>query len=154
MKALLSLVLPVFLAAGCLSGDFNAPDQGAQVGPDMATTRMFDLAGYDLLGLYNCSGLNACERACTTKACVLMCRMMATPTAVALQNDLEGCFVQFCPVDPGKVCAGDAMGMVGMACNVCIANTYLPQSSSCSPTQVPDECHQCLAQANACTADM
>ena len=45
MKALLCFVLPVFLVAGCLSGDFNAPDQGAHVGPDMADRAMYDLAG-------------------------------------------------------------------------------------------------------------
>ena len=41
-----------------------------------------------------------------------------------------------------------------MACTMCINNSYLPQSASCSPTQNPDECHACLQQANACTADM
>jgi hypothetical protein len=154
MTALLRIVIPVFLLAGCIGGDYNAPDQGVNVGPDMAMPKIYDLAGVDLLGLYNCSGLNACEKACTTAACVFMCRQMATPHAVDLQKALESCFTQYCPVGMGMVCAGDATGMVSMACNVCINNTYLPQSASCSPTQTPDECHQCLQQANDCTADM
>ncbi len=153
MSALLRFVLPAFLVAGCLNGDFNTQDAAAPV-PDMATQHIFDLAGLDLYGAYNCSALNACERACMTKACVFMCRNMSTPTAVALENDLQSCFVQYCPTAMGMVCAPDATGMLSMACNTCINNTYLPESASCSPSQNPDECHKCVAQANACTADM
>jgi hypothetical protein len=154
MAALLRFALPLFLVAGCLNGDFNAPDQAVPA-PDMAgPPKVYDLAGVDLYGAYNCSALNMCERICTTKACILMCRKMATPTAVDLQIALQNCFVQYCPNDPGKVCEPDAMGMLSMACNTCINNTYLPQSASCSPSQQVDECHMCLMQANACTADM
>ena len=154
MIALLRFALPIFLLAGCINGDFSAQDAAAPV-PDMAgPAKIYDLAGADLYGAYNCTALNACERVCMTKACVLMCRKMATPTAVDLQISLQGCFTQFCPSDPGKVCEPDAMGMLSMACNTCINNTYLAQSASCSPSQQVDECHQCLPQANACTADM
>jgi len=146
-------VLPLLLFAGCLNGDFNGQDQGVST-PDMAMSRMFDLAGLDLFGAYNCSGLNKCEQACTTKACVFMCRNMATPSAVALEMDLQACFVTNCPTGAGQVCAPDAMGMLSMACNICINNTYIPNGMDCSPSQNPSECHQCVAQANACTADM
>jgi hypothetical protein len=153
MAALLRVVLPALLLAGCLNGDFNAPDQGAPV-PDLSASRMFDLAGLDLFGAYNCSALNACERACTTKACVFMCRNMATPSAAALEMDLQACFVTNCPTGTGQVCAPDAMGMLSMPCTICINNTYIPNGTDCSPTQNPSECHQCLTQANACSADM
>lgn len=152
MAVRLRLALPLVLVAGCLNGEFNPQDAAAPV-PDMAQMRIFDIAGLDLYGAYNCSALNACERKCTTKACVLMCRMMATPQAVGLQIDLQSCFTQKCPTGMGMVCAPDAMGMVSMACNTCINNTYLPANMSCSPSQNPDECHMCLAQANACTVD-
>ena len=154
MASPLRFVLPLFLVAGCLSGDFNTNDQGAPV-PDMAKSRMFDLAGVDLYGAYNCSQLNACEKACTTKACVFMCRNMATPNAAALEMDLQSCFVANCPTGTGQVCAPDpTTGMLSMACNTCINNTYIPNGMDCSPSQNPSECHQCVAQANACTADM
>ena len=154
MTALFRFILPLFLVAGCLNGDFNSQDAAAPV-PDMAgPPKVYDLSGADLYGAYNCTGLNACERACMTKACVLMCRKMATPTAVDLQINLQSCFTQFCPSDPGKVCAPDSTGMLSMACNTCINNTYIPNGMSCSPSQQVDECHQCVAQANACTADM
>lgn len=153
MAALARLVLPLVFVAGCLSGDFNAPDQGVQTMPDLSP-RMFDIAGLDLYGAYNCTALNACERACTTKACVLMCRNMATPSAVALEMDLQNCFTANCPTGMGQVCAPDAMGMLSMACMTCINNTYIPNGSDCSPSQNPSECHQCVTQANACTADM
>jgi len=153
MAALLRSLLPIFLLAGCLSGDFNSQDQGVTTPPDLSM-RIFDIAGLDLFGLYNCTQLNACDKACTTAACVQLCKNMATPSAKALEADLQSCFLQFCPAGAGQVCAPDAMGMLSMACNACINNTYLPQNTSCSPTQVPDECHQCLTQANACTADM
>ena len=147
--------LPLFalvLFAGCINGDFGSNDASVPIA-DMAQPRMYDIAGLDLTGAYNCSALNACERACTTKACVFMCRNMATPSAVDKEIALQSCFTQFCPTDPGKVCAPDAMGMLTAACMTCLANTYLPQSQDCSPTQLPSECHACLAQANACTAD-
>ena len=148
------LVLPLLLAAGCLNGDFNTQDQGVSV-PDMAMPRMFDLAGLDLSGAYNCSALNACEKKCMTKACVALCRNMATPIAVALQMDLQACFVSNCPTGAGGVCAPDpTTGMLSMACSICINNTYIPNGMDCQPSQNPSECHQCLMQANACTADM
>jgi len=153
MAALLRFVLPVFLVAGCINGDYSPPDQGAPI-PDMAMSRMFDLAGLDLSGDYNCTALNKCEQACTTKACVYMCRNMATPSAVALEMDLQNCFLQYCPAGMGQVCAPDAMGMLSMACTTCINNTYIPSSSACSPSQNPSECHMCVQQADACTADM
>lgn len=153
MSASLRSVLPLLLVAGCLNGDFAPQDQAVTVPPDMAR-RMFDIAGLDLAGAYNCTALNQCVRACTTKACVFMCRNMATPSAVALEMDLESCFVTNCPTGMGQVCAPDSMGMLSMACNVCINNTYIPSSMDCSPTQNPSECHQCVAQADACTADM
>ena len=149
MTAPLRFALFVFLVAGCLNGDFNSQDAAAPV-PDMAgPPKVYDLSGAD-----NCTALNACERACMTKACVLMCRKMATPTAVDLQINLQSCFTQFCPSDPGKVCEPDAMGMLSMPCTTCINNTYIPNGMSCSPSQMTDECHQCVAQANACSADM
>lgn len=153
MAALARFVLPLLFVAGCLSGDFNAPDQAVPNMPDLSP-RMFDIAGLDLYGAYNCTGLNACERACTTKACVLMCRNMATPSAVALEMDLQNCFTANCPTGMGQVCAPDAMGMLSMACMTCINNTYIPNGMDCSPSQNPSECHQCVTQANACTADM
>jgi hypothetical protein len=139
--------------AGCLNGEYNNNDQGVAV-PDMAQARIYDLAGVDLFGAYNCSALNACERACTTKACIYMCRNKATPQAVDKEIALQSCFGQFCPAGMGQVCAPDGTGMVSSACNSCIANSYLPQSASCSPTQLPSECHQCVAQASACSSDM
>jgi len=153
MAALLRSVLPVFLLAGCLNGDFNTQDQGAPI-PDMAMARMFDIAGLDLFGLYNCTALNQCDRNCTTASCTLMCRNMATPIAKALESDLQSCFLQYCPAGMGQVCAPDSTGMLSMACTACINNTYIPNGMDCSPTQNPSECHMCLAQANACTADM
>jgi len=153
MKALLCPVLSVFLVAGCLSGDFNPQDQGVTTPPDLSM-RIFDIAGLDLFGLYNCSQLNMCDRMATTPAQVQLCKNMATPIAKSLESDLQSCFHQYCPTGMGQVCEPDAMGMLSMACQACINNTYLPQSASCSPTQQVDECHQCLSQANACTADM
>ena len=152
MAAPLRFLLPFLLVAGCLNGDYNGQDQGVTVPPDMST-RIYDLAGLDLTGLTNCSGLNACERKCNTKACVYMCRNMATPTAVALETALDNCFLQYCPSGMGQVCAPDSMGMLSMACTACINNTYLPSNAACSPTQNPSECQMCLQQANACTAD-
>lgn len=148
--------LPFFfcvLLAGCLNGDFNSSDASVPQ-PDLATPRLFDLAGVDLFGAYNCSALNACERACTTKVCVFMCRNMATPTAVSLEMSLQSCFMQYCPTTTGAVCAPGPMGMLTSACMICLSNTYLAQSQDCSPSQNPSECHMCLSQANACTADM
>jgi hypothetical protein len=153
MRAPLFLLLPFVLVAGCLNGDFNSQDAGVPM-PDLAAPHLFDLAGLDLFGATNCSQLNACERACTTKACVFMCRNMATPTAVALEMDLQSCFAKSCPSGMSMVCAPDAMGMLSMACNVCINNTYIPKGMSCSPTQNPSECHTCEMEADACTADM
>ncbi len=153
MKALLRSILPIFLVAGCLSGDFNGQDQGVSTPPDLSM-RVFDLAGLDLLGLYNCSQLNMCDRNATTAAQVQLCKNMATPVAKALESDLQNCFLQFCPTGAGQVCAPDMTGMVSMACQACINNTYIPSGASCSPTQQVNECHQCLQQANACTADM
>jgi len=150
MTALLRYVLPLFLVAGCLSGDYNG-DQGVSGSPDLSL-RMFDIAGLDLFGAYNCGALNMCVRNCSTPACVQLCKNMATPIAKALENDLEGCFLQYCPA--AGVCMPDAMGMLSVACNTCIANTFIPAGASCSATQNPDECHKCLPQANACTADM
>jgi hypothetical protein len=98
--------------------------------------------------------LNACEHNCMTKSCVFMCRNMAMPTAVAKEMDLQSCFTQYCPTGMGQVCAPDAMGMMSAACMTCIANSYLPSSADCTPSQLPSECHQCVTQANACTADM
>jgi hypothetical protein len=153
MTALLRFALPIFLVAGCLNGDFNGQDQGAPV-PDLAT-HMFDIAGLDLFGLYNCTALNQCDQACKTPSCTLMCRNMATPIAKALESDLQSCFMQYCPTGAGMVCAPDAMGMLTVACMTCINNTYVASGTECpTPTQNPSECHQCLSQANACTADM
>jgi hypothetical protein len=151
MRALL-LSAALFFSA-CISGDFASEDLSVPP-PDMAMNIIYDLAGVDLFGAYNCTALNACERMCTTKACVYMCRNMATPPAVQKQIALQGCFQQFCPTGMGQVCAPDAMGMLSSACMICINNTYLPNSASCSPSQTQDECHQCVAQASACTADM
>lgn len=153
MKPSVRSLLPVILLAGCLNGDFNNKDQGVTMPPDLSM-RIFDIAGLDLFGLYNCSQLNACDHKAMSPADVQLCKNMATPSAKALEADLQSCFLQFCPAGAGQVCAPDATGMMTMACSACIGNTYLPQSASCSPTQVPDECHQCLNQANACTADM
>ncbi len=146
-------LLASLILAGCLNGDYNNNDASASA-PDMATPRIYDLAGVDLYGAYNCSQLNMCEAKCTTKACVFMCRNMATPTAVSKELDLQACFTQWCPTGMGQVCAPDAMGMLSSACMTCLANTYIPDGQSCSPSQNPSECHQCVAQANACTADM
>jgi hypothetical protein len=151
MRAVLLLVCLPFVA--CINGDFASNDASVPI-QDMAQARIYDLSNVDLYGAYNCSALNACERACTTKACVFMCRNMATPPAVDKEVALQSCFTQYCPTDAGKVCAPDANGMLSMACMTCLANTYLPQSQSCSPSQLPSECHACLAEANACTADM
>src|SRR5262245_56684965 len=120
MRAL--LLLSSFFIAGCLSGDFNGNDASAPGGD--SPPRIYDLAGVDLYGAYNCSALNNCEHMCTTKACVFMCRNMATPTAVDKEVALQSCFQQYCPADTGKVCAPDMMGMVSAACMTCIANTY------------------------------
>lgn len=149
-----ALVLLSFLGlAGCLNGEYNNNDAAAPT-PDMAMTKIYDLAGVDLYGAYNCSALNACEKACLTKACVYMCRNKATPQAVDKEIALQACFTMFCPNGMGQVCQPDANGAVSAACNTCIANTYLPSSASCSPSQLPSECHQCVAQAAACTNDM
>jgi hypothetical protein len=150
MRAL--LLLASLLAGGCLNGDFNSNDASASV-RDMANARIYDLAGVDLYGAYNCSALNACDRACTTKACVFMCRNMATPTAVQKEIDLQNCFTQYCPNGAGQVCQPDAMGMLSSACMICISNTQLANNADCSPSQLPSECHMCLAQAAACAAD-
>jgi hypothetical protein len=83
-----------------------------------------------------------------------MCRNMASPVSVQLEVALQGCFTQFCPTGMGQICAPDAMGMVSAACVQCISNTYIPNGSDCQSTQLPDECHSCVSQANACTADM
>src|SRR5690242_4435339 len=106
MRALSFLALSACLGlfAGCLNGDYNEMDASVAV-PDMAQPKIYDLSGVDLYGAYNCSGLNACERACTTKVCVFMCRNMSTPQARDLDDALQGCFKQYCPTDPGKVCA-------------------------------------------------
>ena len=125
MTALLRIALPFLLVAGCLNGEYSSHDAAAPV-PDLATPRSFDLAGVDLYGASNCAALNACERACMTNACVLLCRKMASPTAVALQMDLQSCFTQFCPTAMGQVCQPDAMGMLPPDCTTCINNTYLP----------------------------
>jgi hypothetical protein len=139
--------------AGCLNGEYNNNDASARV-PDMATPRMYDLAGIDLYGAYNCTQLNACEKACTTAACVYMCRNKAAPPAVDKELALQMCFTMFCPNGMGQVCAPDANGMLSATCNACVANTYIPNNQSCSPSQMPSECHQCVAQANACTSDV
>jgi hypothetical protein len=153
MIALLRFALPIFLVAGCLNGDFNTQDQGVTTPPDLSM-RIFDIAGLDLFGLSNCSQLNMCDRNATTAAQVQLCKNMATPIAKSLEADLQNCFLQYCPAGMGQVCAPDSMGMLSVPCQTCINNTYLSQSTSCSPTQQVDECHQCVAQANACTADM
>ncbi|MDB4971001.1 MAG: hypothetical protein JWN44_6690 [Myxococcales bacterium] len=152
MKALL-LSASLFLLSACINGDFASGDLSVAP-PDMAVNIVYDLAGVDLYGAYNCTALNGCERACTTKACVYMCRNMATPTAVQKEIALQGCFQQFCPTSAGKVCEPDAMGKTSTACATCINNTFISNGSSCSPSQTPDECHQCVSQASACTADM
>lgn len=120
--------------------------------PDMAA-KIIDIAGLDLFGAYNCTGLNACEQACTTAACVFMCQSMATPNAKALDSALQGCFTQYCPTGAGQVCDASS-GTVSAICMMCISNTYIASGASCQATQMQDECHQCLSQANACTADM
>ena len=138
--------------AGCLNGEYN--NDAAAPTPDMAQARIYDLAGLDLYGAYNCSQLNACERACATKVCIYMCRNKATPPAVDKEIALQACFSMFCPAGMGQVCAPDANGMVSAACTTCINNSYIPDNQSCSPSQLPSECHQCVAQANACTSDV
>ena len=153
MRALLLASTLTTLFAGCLNGDYNANDASVAA-PDMAAPlTQFDLAGVDLYNTYNCTALNACERACSTKACIYMCRNMATPPAVQKEVALQGCFTQYCPTGMGQVCMPDAMGAVSPACMTCIANTYLPSSSNCSPSQLPSECHMCVTEADACTAD-
>lgn len=139
----------LFLFAGCLNGDYNSNDASVAMPPDM-TLRTFDLSGVDLYGAYNCTALNACERACTTKACVYMCRNKATPQAVLLEMALQSCFTMYCPTGSGQVCADPTT----MACMFCLNNTYTPNGQSCDATQLPSECHKCVDQANACTADM
>jgi hypothetical protein len=146
------LAASLLFFAGCLNGDYNANDASVPTPPDMAMIT-FDLSGLDLYGAYNCTALNACERACTTKACVYMCRNMATPPAVQLEIALQGCFTMYCPTGAGQVCAPDAMGMLSPACMTCLSNTYIPEGQSCSPSQLPSECHMCVSQANACTND-
>ena len=154
MAALLRTILPALLVAGCINGDFNAPDMSA-TGPDLAPPRIIDLAGVDLFGLYNCTGLNKCEQACTTAACDFMCQGMATPNAKALDSALQSCFVQYCPAGAGQVCAPDmTTGMISAVCMMCIANSYIPKGMSCQATQMQSECHQCEQEADACTADM
>jgi hypothetical protein len=151
MRALFIASLVFF--AGCLNGDYNNNDASATP-PDLSSAvPMFDLAGLDLFGLYNCTALNKCEQKCTTKACVYTCRTMATPTAVQLEISLQSCFSQYCPTGAGQVCAPDATGMVTTTCTTCLSNTYIPQGQSCTSSQYPDECHMCVAQANACSAD-
>lgn len=152
MRALLLASILVF--AGCLNGDYNG-DASAAPPPDLSVNiPVFDLAGVDLFNTYNCSALNQCIQKCTTAACVFMCRNMATPTARALEDALEGCFKMYCPTGMGQVCAPDANGMLTSVCMMCLSNTYVPSGQSCQATQQVDECHQCVQQANACTADM
>jgi hypothetical protein len=146
-----SLALLTIVVSGCLNGDYNA-DAGVMMPADM-TAKTYDLTGDDLAGAYNCAQLNACERACATPVCVYMCRNMATPQAIDKDSALQNCFTQYCPNGAGQVCDGSS-GMRSNACNVCITNTYIPTGQSCSPTQNPSECSQCVDQANACTADM
>ncbi len=152
MSALLRIALPLFLLAGCINGDFNAPDMAA-TGPDMATPKIFDLAGVDLFGLYNCTALNKCEQNSTTAAGVFMCQSMATPSAKALDTALQSCFTTNCPTGAGMVCDASS-GMVSAICMTCISNTYIPSGMSCQATQMQSECHQCEQEADACTADM
>src|SRR5436190_862803 len=131
MRAL--LLLASLLLSACINGDFSSSQDLSATPPDMAQPVIFDLAGVDLYGAYNCTALNACERKCTTKACVYMCRNMATPTAVQKEIALQGCFQNYCPTSAGKVCEPDAMGMITMACATCIGNTYIASGASCSP---------------------
>lgn len=150
MRAL--VFFSILALAGCLNGEYNTNDAAAPT-PDMAQPKIYDLAGLDLYGAYNCTALNACEKACTTKVCIYMCRNKATPSAVDKEIALQNCFAMFCPNGMGQVCAPDANGAVSSACNTCINNTYIPNNQSCSPSQLPSECHQCVAQASACTSD-
>lgn len=143
-------VLLLVVAAGCLNGDYNAPADMSI--PDMAKSYVFDLSNYDLFGLYNCSQLNACEQACTTKVCIYNCRNMATPTAVAKEIDFENCATMYCPTTAGGICEADANGMLSAACKTCINNTQATASSSCSPSDAP-ECQKCSAEAQICLAD-
>ena len=84
-----------------------------------------------------------------------MCRNMATPTAVALADRSQNCFTQVCPTGAGQVCEPDAMGMLEHAVQHLHQQLVLAATSaSCSPSQNPSECHQCVPQADACTADM
>jgi hypothetical protein len=136
--------------AGCLSAD-SSPDGSAGV-PDLAA-HVYDLAGVDLTGLYNCAALNACESKCKTKACVYTCRNMATPVAVDKQIALQNCFTQFCPTGPGQVCEPDGSGNYSATCMKCIANTKIPDGMTCTQTQSTSECSMCVAQANACAND-
>ncbi|HXU73411.1 MAG TPA: hypothetical protein VN947_29025 [Polyangia bacterium] len=152
MRSVLRYAFLPILLAGCINGDFNQNDQGVSTPPDM-TAKIFDIAGVDLYGAYNCVGLNTCERACTTPACVFMCQSMATPSAKSLDSALQGCFNQFCPSGAGQVCDASS-GMVSAICMMCISNTYIPKGMSCQASQMVSECHQCVDQANACTADM
>lgn len=148
MRAAAVLLLAV--AAGCLNGSYDST-QDMSI-PDMSRSYTFDLSNYDLSGLYNCVELNACEQACTTKACVYMCRNMATPPAVAKQIDLQSCLVQNCPTSPGGICAPDANGMLSMACLACIKNAQADENTTCTPSKTP-ECHKCAAEAQTCLAD-
>jgi hypothetical protein len=148
------LLCASLLLSACINGDFATNGDLSVAPPDLAMPTIYDLAGVDLYGAYNCTALNMCERKCTTKACVYQCRNMATPPAVQKEIALQGCFQQYCPTSTGKVCEPDAMGMVSGACMTCISNTYVANGASCSPTQNPDECHKCVAESAACTADM
>jgi hypothetical protein len=149
MRAL-PIAAAILFGFGCLGGDYN-PDMSV---PRDMTPPIYDLAGVDLYGAYNCSQLNACERACTTRSCVYLCRLKATPHAVDLEVALQDCFAQYCPTGTGQVCAPDTTGMISATCMMCIANTYVPNGQDCQSTQNPSECHQCVTQANACTADV
>jgi hypothetical protein len=154
-----SIVLTAILVGGCIGGNYNQDmsqvvDMSAALpGPDMVKVYNFDLAGYDLGGLYNCSGLNSCEKG-ATPAQALMCEKNATPTAVAEENDLQNCFKKFCPVTadmgPG-ICAPTDMG-ISAACTTCINNTYASSSTNCSP-MTAHECTMCLHQALVCLHD-
>lgn len=144
------LLLSALVAVGCLNGDYSGPDMS--VPADMALNLNFDLAGVDLYGAYNCSQLNQCETACTTKACVFMCRNMSTPQAVVKEMALQACFAQYCPTGAGQICAPSDMGTYSDACKQCINNTYVSTTGTCTPPSAP-ECHMCLSQANTCATD-
>jgi hypothetical protein len=104
MRAL-PIAAVILLGFGCLDGDYN-PDMSV---PRDLTPPIYDLAGVDLYGAYNCSQLNACERACTNKSCVYLCRLKATPHAVGHLHDVRRQYLH--PRGPGLSVDAESVGV-------------------------------------------